>query len=46
LAIGSATSIGAVAIGATALSLSDLADSIQEIAQVATWRRLHLILRG
>jgi hypothetical protein len=38
LAIGSATAIGGVAIAATTLSLSDLADSIQEVAQVATWK--------
>lgn len=38
LAIGSATAIGAVAIGATCLSLSDLADSIGDVAQVATWK--------
>jgi len=44
LAIGSATSIGAVAIGATALSLSDLADSIQEIAPVATWKAYALAI--
>jgi hypothetical protein len=38
LALGSATAIGAVAVGATALSLSDLADSIQEVAHVAGWK--------
>lgn len=38
LAITSATSIGCVAVGATALSLSDLADSIQEVARVAEWK--------
>ncbi len=38
LAIVSATSIGGVAIGATALSLSDLADSIQEVAHVVEWK--------
>jgi hypothetical protein len=39
LALGSATAIGAVAVGATALSLSDLADSIQEVAHVAASTR-------
>jgi hypothetical protein len=38
LAIGSVTSIGALAIGATTLSLSDLADSIGEVAHVALWK--------
>jgi hypothetical protein len=38
LALGSATAIGGVAIAATALSLSDLADSIQEVAHVAGWK--------
>src|SRR5215831_7599531 len=38
LAAASATAIGGVAIAATALSLSDLADSIQEVAHVATWK--------
>jgi hypothetical protein len=38
LAVGSATSIGAVAVAATALSLSDLADSITEVAHVAGWK--------
>lgn len=38
LAIMSATAIGLVAIGATALSLSDLADSIQDVAHVAPWK--------
>jgi hypothetical protein len=40
----SATSIGAVAIGATALSLSDLADSIEEIAPVTTWKAYALAM--
>jgi hypothetical protein len=38
LALASASMIGAVAVGATALSLSDLAESIQEVAHVATWK--------
>lgn len=38
LAAGSATAIGLVAIGATALSLSDLADSIREVAHVTEWK--------
>ena len=38
LAIGSATAIGGVAVAATALSLSDLADSITEVAHVAGWK--------
>jgi hypothetical protein len=38
LAVGSATAIGGVAIAATALSLSDLADSITEVAHVAGWK--------
>jgi hypothetical protein len=38
LAIGSATAIGCVAIAATALSLSDLAESIQDVAHVTTWK--------
>jgi hypothetical protein len=38
LAVGSAIAIGGVAIAATALSLSDLADSIQDVAHVATWK--------
>lgn len=38
LAIASATAIGAVAVAATALSLSDLADSIIEVAKVAPWK--------
>jgi hypothetical protein len=38
LAIGSAVAIGGVAIAATALSLSDLADSIQDVAHVTAWK--------
>jgi hypothetical protein len=38
LALGSAASIGAVAVAATALSLTDLADSIGEVAHVALWK--------
>jgi hypothetical protein len=38
LAIGSAMAIGAVAIAATALSLSDLAESITAVAHVAPWK--------
>lgn len=38
LAIASAAMVGAVAIAATALSLSDLADSIEDVAHVATWK--------
>jgi hypothetical protein len=38
LATTSATAIGMVAIAATALSLSDLAESIQEVAHVTTWK--------
>jgi hypothetical protein len=42
LAIASASAIGLVAIGATALSLSDLADSIGEIAHIAAWKSYSL----
>src|SRR5215472_2142622 len=38
LATTSASAIGIVAIAATALSLSDLADSIVEVAHVAQWK--------
>jgi hypothetical protein len=38
LAAASATAIGLVAIGATALSLSDLAESIQAVAHCSTWK--------
>ncbi len=38
LAAASATAIGAVAIAATALSLSDLAESIEQVAHVASWK--------
>jgi hypothetical protein len=38
LALASATAIGAVAIAATALSLSDLADSIEAVAHTAIWK--------
>ncbi len=38
LALGSAASIGAVAIAATALSLTDLADAIQDTAHVGNWK--------
>jgi hypothetical protein len=38
LAIGAATVIGAVAVAATALSLSDLAESIGEVAGVPLWK--------
>lgn len=44
LALGSAAAIGAVAIGATALSLSDLAESIGEVAHVATWKSYALAI--
>jgi hypothetical protein len=44
LAIASATSIGIVAIGATALSLSDLPDSIGEVAHVALWKSYALAI--
>lgn len=42
LTIAAATWIGLVAIAATALSLSDLADSIETVAQVATWKAFSL----
>jgi hypothetical protein len=38
LAVISAVAIGGVAIAATALSLSDLAESIGGVAHVATWK--------
>lgn len=38
LAVVSGGAIGGVAIAATVLSLSDLADSIQEVAHVASWK--------
>jgi hypothetical protein len=38
LAVASAATIGLVAIGATALSLSDLAESIQAVAHCPTWK--------
>lgn len=38
LALASAASIGVVAVGATALSLADLAESIQAVAHCATWK--------
>lgn len=38
LAVVSAGAIGAVAIAATALSLTDLADTIQDAAHVADWK--------
>jgi len=38
LAVASAAGIGVVAIGATALSLSDLAESIQAVAHCTTWK--------
>lgn len=38
LAYAAATAIGAVAVAATALSLSDLAESIQQVAHVAAWK--------
>jgi hypothetical protein len=38
LATASASAIGLVAVAATALSLSDLADSIMEVAHVTTWK--------
>jgi hypothetical protein len=38
LALVSAAAIGGVAIAATALSLSDLAESIGEVAHVVTWK--------
>jgi hypothetical protein len=44
LAIGSATAIGGVAVAATALSLTDLADSIGDVAHVATWKAYALAI--
>src|SRR5215468_4428222 len=38
LALASASEIGLVAVGATILSLSDLAESIEQVAHVATWK--------
>ncbi|HMA72006.1 MAG TPA: hypothetical protein VKP67_11035 [Xanthobacteraceae bacterium] len=38
LAVASASAIGMVAVGATALSLSDLAESIQAVAHCSTWK--------
>jgi hypothetical protein len=38
LAAASATAIGLVAVGATALSLADLAESIQAVAHCAIWK--------
>jgi hypothetical protein len=38
LAVMSAASIGAVAVAATTLSLSDLAESIESVAHVAGWK--------
>jgi hypothetical protein len=38
LAVMSAGAIGGVAVGATALSLSDLADTVQDVAHCATWK--------
>src|SRR5215471_13632380 len=38
LALASASAIGMVAVGATALSLSDLAESIQAVAHCTTWK--------
>ncbi len=38
LALTSASAIGMVAVCATALSLSDLAESIQDVAHVTTWK--------
>jgi hypothetical protein len=38
LALVSAASIGGVAIAATALSLTDLADTIQDAAHIAEWK--------
>lgn len=42
LTLAAATWIGLVAIAATALSLSDLADSIETVAQVAAWKAFSL----
>jgi hypothetical protein len=44
LAIGSAGVIGSVAIYATALSLTDLAESIQEVAHIAAWKSYALAI--
>jgi hypothetical protein len=38
LAVGSAAMVGMVAVGATALSLADLAESIQAVAHCTTWK--------
>lgn len=38
LAVTSAASIGAVAVAATTLSLSDLAESIESVAHIASWK--------
>jgi chloramphenicol 3-O-phosphotransferase len=38
LAIASGGAIGAIAVGATALSLSDLAESVQAVAHCAPWK--------
>ncbi len=38
LAIASGAAIGAIAVGATALSLSDLAESVQAVAHCTTWK--------
>jgi hypothetical protein len=44
LALTSAASIGLVAVGATALSLTDLADSIGEVAHIAVWKSYALAI--
>jgi hypothetical protein len=44
LALGSAASIGLVAVGATALSLTDLADSIGDVAHIAAWKSYALAI--
>jgi hypothetical protein len=38
LAIGSAGAIGGVAVAATALSLTDLADTVRDVAHCTTWK--------
>jgi hypothetical protein len=42
LALAFAAKIGAVAVGATALSLSDLAETFQDVAHVAVWKSYSL----
>jgi hypothetical protein len=44
LAVVSGSAIGAIAVGATALSLSDLAESIEAVAHSATWKAYALAI--